>query len=619
MTTTLAIVRSVPALVLLLVLLVAPGVSARPSGSAGAAHAAHAAHATLTRLSQTSGAATTSAAAIRGVSVTGSEYACIGDGTAAHPGWGYSERPVDAALVSDLEELHATHVRLPLNEDCYLGINATSAYTGAGYRAWLQSAVDTLTGAGLSVILDLHWTAPGGQAATRQASMPDADHSPAFWRAVATQFAGNPHVLFEAFNEPVAVSNGDSDQNWACWRDGGAACPGRGYQAAGMQALVDAIRATGATQPIIVNGIGYAQIMTQYLAYLPHDPLNNLMAGVHPGGWCPDAACWEREYAPIAAVMPLIATEVYDHGTLPVDPHGAIYTLLDWLDAHGAGELAWVDNTWGNGETLRNGDGSLASWGWLWRAHTRASLGLAGPAVVDGGFESGWAGANSLYFGAPSIVPYAAHTGGHAEQLSAANDGVGQALGGLTPGAPVTATVWATNKVTGQSTCLAFAGAAQAPACTSSSSYTQLTTTYTPTTSIAVVLAYKASGFDASWVDDLNVTMDDAATRDGRPTVTATPTAPAVPPSDTPTATATATATISVTATATNTPTATQTFVPTNTATPTGTATATPTGTATITPRPTPDLRATVTAQARLIARYRTVVAVARTALAGAP
>jgi len=90
---------------------------------------------------------------LRGVTVDGSEYGC-------QQGWAVTERPVDAALISDLKSLGATVVRLPLNEDCWLGINSTSAYTGTVYQTWLQNAVDTLTAAGLTVDLDLHWTAP---------------------------------------------------------------------------------------------------------------------------------------------------------------------------------------------------------------------------------------------------------------------------------------------------------------------------------------------------------------------------------------------------------------------------------------------------------------------------
>jgi len=569
-----------------------------------------------------------SAAAIgglRGVTVDGSEYACI-------QGWGVTERPIDASLVSDLKETGATVVRLPLNEDCWLGINSTSAYTGAVYQSWLDDAVSTLTAAGLAVDLDLHWTAAGTDAATRQANMPDS-HSLVFWTQVAARYKNNPRVLYEAFNEPIGISNGDSNQNWACLRDGGSACPGLA-DAVGMQAIVDAIRATGATQPIIVNGLGYAQIMTQYLAYLPHDPLNNLVAGVHmPAGWCPDVACWDREYAPVASVMPMIATETYDGGTLPVNPRGTIYQATQWLDAHDVGQIAWTDNTWGDNQSLRNGDGSLSSWGWLWRSHVRASTGIAGNQIVDGGFENGWGGANSLYFGTSQIVPWGQHSGGYSEQLNAANDGVGQALGGLTPGQPYTATVWATNKVAGQATCLAVAS--KDPVCSSNSTYTHLSTTFTPTTTSATVLVYKQSGYDASWIDDLAVTGPTAqdvaaqasATPSGLPAAGG-PVSPTIIASATNTAASTATSTATATSTVTATSTSTATASP--TASSTATATTIPSATATRTALPTstatPNAPATIAAlrtQVALLSRrvdaYATAVARVRGAVAPLP
>ncbi len=53
-------------------------------------------------------------------------------------------------------------VRVPLNEDCWLGINGVkSAFSGARYRTAIDSYVQRLRGAGIFTILDLHWSAPG--------------------------------------------------------------------------------------------------------------------------------------------------------------------------------------------------------------------------------------------------------------------------------------------------------------------------------------------------------------------------------------------------------------------------------------------------------------------------
>src|SRR5271170_751188 len=67
-----------------------------------------------------------------GVSHSGSEYLCIRDG-----GTGIFEGPdPDALAAAILAWGHVNTVRLPLNEDCWLGINGVNAATsGAAYRA----------------------------------------------------------------------------------------------------------------------------------------------------------------------------------------------------------------------------------------------------------------------------------------------------------------------------------------------------------------------------------------------------------------------------------------------------------------------------------------------------
>ena len=65
--------------------------------------------------------------------------------------------------IAAMTSWHINAVRLPLNEDCWLGINGAPArYSGARYRAAIRAYVARLNHAGLYVILDLHWSAPGG-------------------------------------------------------------------------------------------------------------------------------------------------------------------------------------------------------------------------------------------------------------------------------------------------------------------------------------------------------------------------------------------------------------------------------------------------------------------------
>src|SRR5205823_2629248 len=73
-----------------------------------------------------------------------------------------------------------------------------------------------------------------------------------FWRAWATFFKNTPLVIFDLFNEPsplnipAHVANQRGPGEWDIWRNGGAL--GGGRTAVGMQTLVDAVRASGASQ-----------------------------------------------------------------------------------------------------------------------------------------------------------------------------------------------------------------------------------------------------------------------------------------------------------------------------------------------------------------------------------
>jgi aryl-phospho-beta-D-glucosidase BglC (GH1 family) len=94
-------------------------------------------------------------------------------------------------------------VRIPLNEDCWLGINGVNpAYGGYNYQKAIGDFVQIILNHGMYVILDLHWTAAGGTLATKQDPMPNKDHSITFWQDCARYFMNKPNVLFDVFNEP---------------------------------------------------------------------------------------------------------------------------------------------------------------------------------------------------------------------------------------------------------------------------------------------------------------------------------------------------------------------------------------------------------------------------------
>jgi endoglucanase len=315
-----------------------------------------------------------------GVNHTSAEYGCV-------DGFGYDDGHFDAADAAAIASWGADAVRIPLNEDCWLGINgqpnsnegADPPLTKDGYQQQITRYVADLNAHGIYAILDLHWTAPGAQVALEQQPMPDQDHSPAFWTAVASTFKNNPAVVFDLFNEPFdptdARSGVDQDLNdkvtWNCWDtgtenglDGGAPCYTAAYdennaetttyQVAGLQTLLTAVRATGATQPVLAGGLDFANDIgesdhgNEWMHHAPNDPLNQEAASFHNymGEGCDNATCWKQTIAPIAKHVPVVTGEFDEDNFDEPNCQNKTPSMFDarymkWADSAGVSYLAW--------------------------------------------------------------------------------------------------------------------------------------------------------------------------------------------------------------------------------------------------------------------------------------
>jgi hypothetical protein len=275
---------------------------------------------------------------LRGVNRSGTEYTCI-------QGGGIFDGPSDLASVQAMAAWHINSIRVVLNEDCWLGINGVpAADAGANYQQAIVNYVNLLHQNGIYAEISLIWTAPGATQATDQGEMPDTDHAPAMWQSVAATFKNDPNVVFGVFGEP-------HDVTWPCWRDGGSTC-GLGYSVAGMQSLVNVIRGAGATQPIAVPGIDYANNLSQWLQYEPADPSHQLIAEAHVYGknTCATTGCFDSQMAPILATTPLLFGELgetYD-GSDCNGSSSSTSAFMNWADAHGVSYQAWTWDTWGS-------------------------------------------------------------------------------------------------------------------------------------------------------------------------------------------------------------------------------------------------------------------------------
>jgi endoglucanase len=287
----------------------------------------------------------------------------------------------NSAVAQAIFQWHANVVRITPNEDCWLGINGVNAsVSGINYRNEIQNFVYTLNSYGIYVIIDLHASAPGSYIAIGEQPMADQDHSITYWESVATMFKNDSAVIFEPYNEPhITTSNAETKNPWQCWLDGCNITIVQGYdgqnrvnntswQAAGMQELVNTIRSTGATNPILLGGLNWSQNLTGLQSYLPNDPQHQLIANYHNyEGPLNNENYWNTVIASVAQQMPVITTEFgeNDCGTSFVSEY------MSWADSHNISYLPWAWTNWDCSAygLLSNWNGSPSAYGQVFYNH----------------------------------------------------------------------------------------------------------------------------------------------------------------------------------------------------------------------------------------------------------
>jgi hypothetical protein len=189
---------------------------------------------------------------------------------------------------------HANLIRLPVNEDFWFGSDTDARVppqipdpTGANYQALIAQVISMAEADGMYVMLDLHWSDMGVQGSFNdQHEMPDAN-SVTFWSSAAAVYANDPGVLFDAYNEPALGGDPAPASAWPTWLNGGSITETyqgtpRTYQSPGMQALITAIRGTGANNVIAAEGLNYGSDLSPVLnGYALTDPASNLMYSSH--------------------------------------------------------------------------------------------------------------------------------------------------------------------------------------------------------------------------------------------------------------------------------------------------------------------------------------------------
>jgi hypothetical protein len=303
---------------------------------------------------------------LRGVNVSALEFVTINDSKwdNGNP-WGNQTGTATPQWSIMADTWKANAVRLPLNQASWLGyicVNKNGASINpdplGNYKATVEQAVSAANAAGLYVILDLHWTAPGNTCPQSQDQMADRDHSLAFWTSVASTFKGNPAVLFDLFNEPY-VSGGPSGyangaDYWAIWLNGGATPQlstnsGRtivaiAWSSVGMNQLIAAVRATGATNVVMAGGLAGASDLSGWLSHKPTDALNQLALSWHAYSGTGGQGGYAQ--AVLGAGIPVIIGETGDKSANGTSSAPTIANVTKWADANDASVMVWAWDDW---------------------------------------------------------------------------------------------------------------------------------------------------------------------------------------------------------------------------------------------------------------------------------
>jgi endoglucanase len=303
---------------------------------------------------------------MRGVNRSGTEYMCRTSAAVFDGPNGLN----DSSQITLMKSWGVNTVNIPFNESCWLGING-AAYGGVNYQNALKTYVSQLEANGMTPVLALFWTAPGSQLAGGHGTMPDSDHTPLMWQSVANTFKNDPYVVFRIDEEPHPGGN-----IWDCWKNGDVQFAANGtltpvssvkhcsesFSTVGMQSIVNIIRGTGATNVLQIPGPSWSNSFNNFLnpTYKIADTLSpaQLMASadIYPIGNSCDTGCntttYNNIYGPITQVMPFVAGEIGPDVDASSTNMSGVDTLLDWLDQHNSGYLAWEWDVWGNTDDL---------------------------------------------------------------------------------------------------------------------------------------------------------------------------------------------------------------------------------------------------------------------------
>jgi endoglucanase len=204
----------------------------------------------------------------------------------------------DTAELAAIRNFHADTIRFQIGQPA---LDPQSALYDPTYLTQVVSAIQTARQAGFVVMIMMQDEPISGEPTPHPLPIAETQSD---WDLLTAQFGTDRGVVFELYNEPNLPA---TSANWQLWLNGGT-IPGQATPSIGMQTLINRLRAEGAQNVFVLDGLQLAGTLNGRPTVT--DPLNRLVYAVHPyQHGSSDESQWDTDFGIASTQVPVWADE----------------------------------------------------------------------------------------------------------------------------------------------------------------------------------------------------------------------------------------------------------------------------------------------------------------------
>ena len=249
--------------------------------------------------------------------------------------YGLSQTTYQNSVASDINQInaisnywHGNTVRIQIAPDLY---NSQTS----SFNADLNKEVIVARDDNLNIIISAQYER------TNKIAGPDSSTTQ-FWKSISQNYANDPYVWFDLFNEPRYNCPGNSlptSSCWNVWKNGNS-------NFVGMQALVNSIRSNAPNNLILAEGLAGGKTLDGIDKYLLNG--SNIVYSVHPyfGSLNRTQTQWDSNFGTISSKIPVIVGEWGQYettrGSCVTNAPILVPEFMSYLKSHNIGLIAWT-------------------------------------------------------------------------------------------------------------------------------------------------------------------------------------------------------------------------------------------------------------------------------------